>query len=143
MRKRFLFFFLALIITSCSSTKTENSNPLLAYNIKFSQGGGFTGNRTGYIIDSTGSVFSFSGFPFSQNKTVFKQKLTPEQINSLNDMFPSVILINYSQKGNMTTSISLTKDNIDKYFSWNGLEPGQEVPSELVNFYAALRNFIK
>lgn len=134
-----------LLIQACSSSGKLDGNEkpeLLLYNITVSQGGGFTGERTGFIVDSSGTAFSFSALPSSEVKTSPKGKLNTEQITELNKLFTTILNTKYTENGNMTTSILLKKANDELRYSWGGIEPGKKVPSELSAFYNKVINII-
>lgn len=145
MKRYFLLFISVLLIQACSSTNKLGDNEkaeLLEYNITLSQGGGFTGERQGYIIDSSGTVNSFSAMPNSAVKTSIKGKMSIEQIAEVNKLFPSILGTKYNENSNMTTSILLKKGNTEFRYSWGGVEPDKNVPSELSAFYARVINII-
>lgn len=146
MKKYLLSILLSLLIAACSSSDKlgKDENPLLLdYNVTISQGGGFTGERQGFIIDSTGTVNNFSRMLKSDIKTTYKGKMSDEQIAELNKLFPSILNTRYNENGNMTTSVLLKNKDLEFRFSWGGTDPGQNVPVELRTFYDKINFIIK
>jgi hypothetical protein len=139
-------FLLLMIIPACSSSnKLSNSQiqpTLLDYSITISQGGGFTGGYQGYLIDSTGTISSFESMLTYKSQRVRKGILSEARIMELNKLFTSIINIKFNENGNMTTSVMLSNGGHKLSFSWPGVEPGVNVPSELVQFYKKINNII-
>jgi hypothetical protein len=137
-------FMLFLLLSACSSNKdvSKQNEESLSYNIIVGQGGGFTGSQDGYYIDTLGIVKSFSGITFANSKMVNIGQLSPGQINDINTLFHSIMNSNYSQVGNMTSYLVISKNNFQLRFSWEGTYPDKNVPSELVNFYQKVNDII-
>ena len=139
-----LLFGFCLVACS-SSERIDNSikSPVyLDYSITISSGGGFTGNHEGIIIDSLGIVSSVQGIILSRSPKIYKGKLGQEQILEINKLLPSIFNIKYKENGNMTTSITLTKDKKSLSFSWEGIGISKNVPSALAEFYKIINNSI-
>jgi hypothetical protein len=136
---------LTILLWTCAPSKdsqnqTADSN--LMYKITISTGGGFTGEQTGYIIDTLGKVSSFTRKPNSSAVINSKGTLKPEDIHQLNKLLPSIVNTTYKMNGNMTTSISLESVTQKLSFSWSGTEPGNNVPAELKQFYSTVKNIV-
>jgi hypothetical protein len=137
-------FLLLLLFTGCSSNKdvSKQLDALLKYNIVIGQGGGFAGTHNGYYIDTLGIVKSFSGISFSKSKMENLGQLLPAQIDDINSSFQSVMNSKYSQVGNVTSYLVISKDNNEYRFSWEGTFPDKNVPPEIVSFYQKVNDII-
>jgi hypothetical protein len=135
---------LLLLLTGCSSNKdiAKQKEESLNYNIIVGQGGGFTGNHTGYYIDTLGTVKSFSGISFSKSKMDSIGHFSPSQINELNLLFQSIVDSKYNQVGNITSYLAISKNNYELRFSWEGTSPDKNVPPEVVSFYQKVNDLI-
>ena len=145
MKSHYYLFVLALLISCCSSNKEISSKddlPLLSYNVILGEGGGFTGNQTGYFIDTLGVVKSFNGITFSKSKMNIIGKLSNAQINEINILIQTIKDKKYNQNGNMTSYLVLTKNNNELRFSWENTVPDKNAPPELLSFYQKVTDLI-
>lgn len=141
---KFLGVICILFLCSCSSDKLQNKKETaeLKYVITLGESGGFTGNNSGYIIDRAGNVGKYSGIIEPSKNAVPKGRLNNEQIIKLNELIPDLIKINYSEKGNLTSYITLSKGEEKIRFSWPGTTPGNNVPEPVRKFYSELTTVI-
>ena len=144
MKIQYYLFMLVLIISACSSNKdlSKQNEESLPYNIIVGQGGGFTGNHSGFYIDTLGLVKSFSGISFARSKMENIGQLSSAQINDINSSFQTIMNSKYNQVGNMTSYMVITKNNYELRFSWEGTYPDKNVPPEIVTFYQKVNDVI-
>lgn len=136
---------LLLLLCSCSSQNLSSGRAeevFLIYNIKVGESGGFTNNNQGYIIDSTGLVSSFQAIAIKAPVLKALGNLTPDDIKELNLSINEIKDQKYSEKGNITSYISLTKGSEELRVSWPGHEPNGSVPEQIRKFYSKLRHKI-
>ena len=145
MKMHYYLFLLPLLLSCCSANKDISSIggvSLLNYNIILGEGGGFTGNHSGFYIDSLGVVNSFNGITFSKSKLNKIGQLSIAQINDINNSFQTIVEKKYNQVGNMTSYLVLTKNNSELSFSWEGTTPDNNVPPEIVSFCQKVNDII-
>lgn len=131
---------------SCSAdraSKGGNGNTLLSHNITIGESGGFTGNNSGYSIDSTGLVKSFEGIVLTKASEKEKGRLNKEQVQKINELIPELLKTKYSEKGNLTSYITLRRKGTVTRYSWPGPSPDKNVPEAVSRFYSEINNIIK
>lgn len=138
---------LLIVISLCScsaqrASENVSENTLLSHSIVIGESGGFTGNNSGYSIDSTGLVKRFEGFVTTTASEKEKGRLSKEQIQRINDLIPGLLKSKYSEKGNLTTYITLRKNGTATRYSWSGPIPGKNVPEEISRFYSEIKSMI-
>lgn len=139
---------LLLTISLCSCSSERNSqngsgDTLLSHSVTIGESGGFTGNNSGYSIDSTGLVKSFEGILTTKGSEKEKGRLNKEQIQKVNELISEILKAKYSEKGNITSYITLRKDGTATRYSWPGPAPDRNVPEAVSRFYSEVRSIIK
>lgn len=137
---------LTISLCSCSAdraSKGGSGNTLLSHNITIGESGGFTGNNSGYSIDSTGLVKSFEGIITTKASEKEKGRLNKEQVHKINELISELLKTKYSGKGNITSYITLRKDGTVTRYSWPGPSPDKSVPEAVSRFYSEINNIIK
>lgn len=98
--------------------------------------------NSGYSIDSTGAVKSFQGIIKPENKQKDMGQLSQEQIKRINRLIPELLKTSYSEKANLTSYITLSKDGKVVRYTWPGPSPDKNVPESLNKFYTELNSII-
>lgn len=140
-----LILILAASLCSCSSNRaTQNGSgkTLLSYNIVIGESGGFTGNNSGYSIDSTGAVKSFEGIITPEAKQKVVGHLNEEQIQKINQLIPELLKASSSEKANLTSYITLRKDGKVVRYTWPGPSPNKNAPEAINKFYTEVNSII-
>ncbi|MGE5499776.1 MAG: hypothetical protein ACM3Q2_17020 [Syntrophothermus sp.] len=141
-----ILLLLAVSLCSCSaerSSQKDSESTLLSHNVTIGESGGFTGNNKGYSIDSTGLVRSFEGIITPKVTEKEKGRLSKEQIQKVNGLITELLRAKYSEKGNITSYITLRKDGTATRYSWSGPVPDKNVPEAVSRFYSEINKIIK
>ncbi|MDI6804792.1 MAG: hypothetical protein QME58_13295 [Bacteroidota bacterium] len=131
---------LSLHILGCSHTQNLSSR----FNVTLTSGGGFTGMYNGYYIDTLGEISRWEGRTYNLASLKPGGKLTPDKLKEMNTKITELELLNvqYNKSGNISSSISIST-NISKHtVSWVGVEPEEEVPEKIKEFYYYIKNLI-
>lgn len=136
---------LAISLCSCSAhraSKDDSAKAILTHNITIGESGGFTGYNSGYFIDSTGLVKSFEGIIMPDTLRKAKGKLNAGQIQKVNKLITELLKTKYSEKGNLTSYITLRKDGTTTSYSWPGPSPAGDVPEPVSRFFSEVKSII-
>ncbi|MGE5621284.1 MAG: hypothetical protein ACM3U0_01790 [archaeon] len=136
---------LAFALCSCAANKSSpksSGETTLSHNITIGESGGFTGNNEGYTIDSTGMVKSFKGIMTQDPTEKLRGRLNEQQMQKINGLITELLKIKYSEKGNLTSYITLRSGNTVTNYSWPGPSLGKDVPEPVSRFYTELTNII-
>lgn len=98
--------------------------------------------NSGYSIDSTGLVKSFEGIITPGAAQKDKGQLDEEQIQKINELITDLLKTKYSEKGNLTSYITLRKGGSVVRYSWPGPSPDKNVPEAVNRFYSEVRTII-
>jgi len=124
----------ALLIASCQSSETakpdlysQTSAPS-DFQLVIGEGGGFTGQWNGYIVDSTGTVSSWRGTSPEQN-VKRTAKLARKQLDKLWQSITNARFfdIDTTGTGNMTVAMQVTANGTVHRTSW-AKPPGTRSP---------------
>lgn len=140
-----IILVLTACLSSCSSNRTSQNGSgetLLSHNIIIGQSGGFTGENSGYSIDSTGAVKSFEGIITPETSQKDKGQLSKDQINKINELISELLKTKYSEKGNLTSYITLRKSGSTVRYSFPGPIAGKDVPEAVKRFYAEVNSIV-
>lgn len=122
---QFLAIILGLFSFSCHSldtTRSKSSSQLSApvdFRLVIGEGGGFTGQWNGYIVDSTGTVSSWRGISPEQD-VKWTAKLGRQQFEELWQMIFNARFfdIDTTGTGNMTVAMQVTANGTVHRTSW-------------------------
>lgn len=98
--------------------------------------------NSGYSIDSTGLVKSYEGIITPGTEQKEKGQLNEEQIQTINKLISELLKTKYSEKGNLTSYITLRKGGNVVRYSWPGPSPDKNVPEPVNKFYSEVRSII-
>jgi hypothetical protein len=140
--------FLTLLLPSlvvCTSKSRDESPDAKDFTVILGSGGGFTGMANGYIIHSDGKIEKWSGLYFRRDKVEPFGTASKEALKPLSQVFGERAFAQWSYKetGNMTTQVWCIsgQDHARRdtaIVSWNGIEPGKEVPQPIRDLYENL-----
>lgn len=137
---RNLIITLVISITACSSTNKTMETTFSELNIGY--GGGATGFINGYMIDSTGQLFQWSGRLMKDN---IKRLATipSDSLKVINEIISQGNLkdINYQQPGNMYRFFQIKSDTISYYIAW-GYQPDNDIEKKLNAIYDKIFSII-
>lgn len=130
---------------ACHSARRDQISPAKDFTIIFGSGGGFTGMAEGYIIHGDGQIEKWSGFHTQRSKAETIGVVTPEALQSLRQTFETKVFAQWSYRktGNMTTLVQCIRGNDTTVVSWPGLEPGNDVPPDIQDFYRNLMHAVQ
>jgi hypothetical protein len=134
------------ILTACSSKSRQQPPGAKEFTVIFGRGGGFSGMTDGYIIHSNGRVEKWSGQYFRRGKVEALSKVVSSDIlTPLEEMFDTEDFTqwSYQETGNMTTRVWCISGQDTTVVSWNGTEPGKEVPQPIRDLYANLMKIVE
>lgn len=118
---RTLFITVALVAFACASSQYTSVQVPADLVIRYTEGGGFTGEWTGAIIQPDGSVYAWT--PRAEDSLGARiGKLTPESLASLWKSIEDRRLLDAApihETGNMTRSISITAREKRVQASWS------------------------
>lgn len=140
-----LAFFNSINCSSSGNIGKKNSiNSTLEYSIIVGSGGGFSGSYEGYLIDSLGQIFNWSGKTFSTADLASIGELNEDEIQtvktSINDS--NILNTSFKEHGNVTTFIRLKNSKFEYSVSWIGLDPDNKVPENIRELYSRLKKII-
>lgn len=142
-----MIFFLALLplFAACNSASHDTPRSEKDFTIIWGSGGGFTGRAEGYIVRSNGKIEKWSGPYFQRDKVEAFGTASPKALKPVRQMFDNRAFINwsYQQTGNMTTRMWCISGKDTTMVSWSGLEPGQDVPQPIQDFYSKLKHTVE
>lgn len=135
----------SLLLLNCSSgDNISDCENKLEYEVVTGSGGGFTGAKNGFIIDTAGNVYSWNGITTEAAKKKSEGKLSCEQIGELNSVINSSELFNveFKEHGNMTSFISLKKQGNKTNISWNDNKKA-DLPESIKKFNGIISEILK
>ena len=134
-----------LCLLCCTSGRREQSAAAKEFTVIFGSGGGFTGMAGGYIIHSDGKIEKWSGLYFRRDKIEPFGAAAPGALQPVQQVFQDGTFQQWEFRdaGNMTTNVWCISGQDTTIVSWNGLEPGPEVPSPIREFYGHLLNAVQ
>ena len=114
----FAVFILGLMLFSCSSANNGNIPAFKKFLI--GNGGGATGMMTGYLIDSTGDLYSWNGRSMEDNLRKISQ-FDNEKITELNDLLLNngIYEYDYQKPYNIYHFMKITTETKENYIVWN------------------------
>jgi hypothetical protein len=130
MKKMYCLVMALLVIGSLMAKQPK-------FQLKFGNGGGFTGLKTTYVLGSDGTLVKEQNI--GDKKEILKKvkkkdiKKITKLIQSAN--FPSLKIDN---TGNMTNFVQLTMDGKDYKTQWSGMTSGNGALDELYKTLIAL-----
>lgn len=138
---RSLLLSLALSTLACGISQREPAAPSPDFTIIWGTGGGFTGFADGFILHSNGKMERWSGQYFRREKIQPVGATGAAQLESLRRTLAKHNLrkVHYQETGNMTTRVWCITGTDTTIVSWNGVEPGAEVPAALQELYENLQ----
>ena len=115
-----------------------------SFNIIISNGGGFTGLKNGYTLNSAGVVKRWRQLSFVNDTTIWKVQTDGIKIKDFrNKLVNSGILEKqYKDTGNITFVLSYQIPDTTYTWSWNGKNGGENVPSEIKNWFKDITDYI-
>ncbi len=137
---------LLFILTTCTSKSHHQPPDNKGFTVILGSGGGFTGMAHGYIIHSNGKVEKWSGQYFRRDKVEAMSKVvSSENLTPLKEIFDTGAFTqwSYQDTGNMTTRVWCISGQDTIVVSWNGTEPGKEVPQPIRDFHADLMKIVE
>jgi hypothetical protein len=122
----FLTIGTGLLLASCQSSETtkpdlySQSSAPSDFQLVIGEGGGFTGQWSGFVVDSTGTVSSWRGTAPEQN-VKRTAKLARQQFEKLWQMFVNARYfdIDTTGTGNMTVAMQVTANGTVHRTSWS------------------------
>jgi len=146
-REKFSHSLIALSLFSLGALPGlfRQSAVLQKFTVIYGSGGGFTGMANGYIIYSDGNVEKWSGLYFRRSKIEKLGAAAPQTLPPIQKVFETRACKKWKQQdaGNMTTRVWCISGKDTIVVSWKGLEPGQEVPPPIRDFYSKLKNVVQ
>jgi|GEM_PF-889906 len=138
-----IILFSLFVFAGCSSSQQSASkcdSIFLKYEISFGSGGGFTGERNGYTLDTLGNVEVWHKYSALSTDKHKMGKLTCEQIKYLNNYIDSskIDSVFYNKKGNVTNFITLKNKTSNVEISWPETLKHDNVPAGIIDFYNLL-----
>ena len=139
----------SMLFMACLSSEIfapqQKSSTSKKFAVIYGSGGGFTGMANGYIIYSDGNVEKWSGLYFRRSKIEKLGAATPKTLLPLQNVFNSRAYKKWKHQGagNMTTRVWCISGKDTTVVSWKGMEPGQEVPQPIRDFYSALKSVVQ
>ena len=136
-----------LLFSGCSKQAGVDRNEgehVLHYSLVLGSGGGFAGTSEGYIIDSTGVVTSWRGTTLAMSTRKEIGTLDADTKADLQKLIEDKKLLDtqYGTSGNLTSFLLLQSQTARHTISWLGDAPGEEVPLNVRESYAAVRKCI-
>jgi hypothetical protein len=133
-----LFYPMVFIMTflSCQTSHVTSPESFPGQQIIISEGGGFSGQTTLYILLDNGQVFIKTVFPESLKELDrLDKKLSREIFNRLDLL--NVRDIQFIHPGNMTYLLA-TREGEDYYeIKWG--DPAYQAPAEVLDYYQFIR----
>jgi len=139
--RRSLLWSLTLSGLACGICQREPAAASRDFTIIWGTGGGFTGFADGFILHSDGRMERWSGQYFRREKIQPLGVISAAQLESLHRTLAKHNLreLHYQETGNMTTRVWCITGRDTTIVSWNGVEPGAEVPAALQELYENLQ----
>ncbi len=115
-----------------------------SFNIIISNGGGFTGLKNGYTLNSAGVVKRWRQLSLVNDTTIWKVQTDGIKIKDFrNKLVNSGILEKqYKDTGNITFVLSYQIPDTTYTWSWNGKNGGENVPSEIKDWFKDITDYI-
>lgn len=138
-----IIFSLIALCPGCSSTRPPQG--ALPFTIVLGSGGGFTGLYEGYVIDSTGRINQWRGRTFASAEFVAGPLLDDDGREEIQRIVAEtgILSVEYRKSGNMISFVTFHRATGEHRISWNGVEPGPDVPAPAREFYDRLRGFLR
>ncbi|MDZ7275303.1 MAG: hypothetical protein ONB49_10535 [candidate division KSB1 bacterium] len=135
-----LWGMVALNGLACGISQREPATPGDDFTIIWGTGGGFTGFADGFILHSDGKMERWSGQYFRREKIRPLGVIDTAHLDSLRRTLARHDLrdLHYQETGNLTTRMWCIIRTDTTIFSWNGVEPGAEVPAAIREVYSSL-----
>ena len=142
-----LTILLALTALCCGAPQegTRTDRPGLPYAVITGSGGGFTGLREGYVIDSLGDVSRWRGVVFDRSERTFVGTLSEAECRDLADFVATSGVLDTSCRGsgNISSFVALRSASLSREYSWPGVEPGQDVPEAVRKLHGHVARLIR
>jgi hypothetical protein len=134
-------FPMILIITflSCQTSHVVSPDSFPGQQIIVSEGGGFSGQTTQYILLDNGQVFVKTVYPESIKEMDHLDKKSLREIFNRLDLL-NIKNIQFIHPGNMT--YTLASRTGDDYYEIKWGDPAFKVPAEVLGYYQFIRTHI-
>ena len=115
-----------------------------SFNIIISNGGGFTGLKNGYTLNSAGVVKRWRQLSFVNDTTIWKVQTDGIKIKDFRKKLVNsgILKKQYKDTGNITFVLSYRIPDTTYTWSWNGKNGGENVPSEIKNWFKDITDYI-
>jgi len=155
-----IFLVIFLLFTTLNGCKSKDIKPnqiktditeainqatkVDSFKIIISNGGGFTGLKNGYTLNSAGIVKRWRQLSFVKDTTIWKVQTDGIKINNFkNKLVNSGILEKqYNDIGNITFILSYQLPDTTYHWSWNGKNGGKNVPAEIKDWFKNITDYI-
>ena len=115
-----------------------------SFNIIISNGGGFTGLKNGYTLNSAGVVKRWRQLSFVNDTTIWKVQTDGIKIKDFRKKLVNsgILEKQYKDTGNITFVLSYQIPDTTYTWSWNGKNGGENVPSEIKDWFKDITDYI-
>ena len=135
---KYIYYPMVFIMTllSCQTSQVTSPESFPGQQIIISEGGGFSGQTTQYILLDNGQVFIKTVFPESIKEIDHLDKKSSREIFNRLDLL-NIKDIKFLHPGNMTYLLA-TRVGEDYYeIKWG--DPAYQVPAEVLDYYQFIR----
>ncbi len=143
---------LSTIQIGCKSNKIKSDIPeainqnekVDSFNIIISNGGGFTGLKNGYTLNSAGVVKRWRQLSFVKDTTIWKVQTDGIKIKDFRKKLVNsgILKKQYKDTGNITFVLSYQIPDTTYTWSWNGKNGGKNVPTEIKDWFKDITDYI-
>lgn len=153
----FILFLLFATLNGCKSKdikpnqiKTDVTGAIKqatkvdSFKIIISNGGGFTGLKNGYTLNSAGIVKRWRQLSLVKDTTIWKVQTDGIKINNFKDQLvdSGILEKQYNDTGNITFILSYKLPDTTYRWSWNGKNGGENVPAEIKDWFKDITDYI-
>ncbi len=140
------FFLSAFVIFVMQCSQNNNSvkkGQDVSFKITISEGGGFSGQVKGYHLLADGTVQHWQQVPGQKESILWQSKQDPATILKIKNQLEksSALEKEYTEKGNMTTTVTYVLPDTTYTWSWPGVGAMGNVPPEFRQWFAEVTKF--
>jgi len=128
-----------ITLLSCQTSHVTSPELFPGQQIIISEGGGFSGQTTQYILLDNGQVFIKTVFPESLKEMDHLDKKPLREIFNKLDLI-NIKDIHFIHPGNMTYSLATRKG--EDYYEIRWGDPAYKVPADVLDYYQFIRTQI-
>ncbi|MBN2009750.1 hypothetical protein JW960_10445 [candidate division KSB1 bacterium] len=132
-------------VQNSTSQKITASQSVMPFKIRIAEGGGFTGQTSGYTLAADGTLTHWQQLPGQPEKVVWTRKVDAGKVSELKHQLDDSDIVGkqWLETGNMTTSLTYESGSTTHMWSWAGTGTDGKMPEELKAWYTDFKSVCK